>query len=57
MISRGALVGKNVLCVLNLVLLFLFGKSLIHRIEWAALEHADCFWHAQRLALLYGRKT
>jgi len=57
MISRGALFGKNVFCMLNLVLLFLFGRSLIHRVEWAALEHAACSWHAQRFALLHGRKT
>jgi hypothetical protein len=43
--------------MLNLVLLFLFGKSLIHRVEWAALKHAACSWQAQRLELLYGRET
>jgi hypothetical protein len=56
-ISRGALFGKNMFCMLNLVLLFLFGRSLIHRIEWAALEHAAYSWHAQRFALLQWRKT
>ena len=25
--------------------------------EWTALEYTACSWHAQRLALLHGRKT